>query len=257
MASVPVLAGAAPYEPAPVRLPPPSILPANERRRAGACVRLALAVAQEATEDSGLPASELRTHFATANGDGATLHAVLDTLAEPARPVSPSQRHNAVRNAAAGSGSIGAGSEEPETCLGCRDGTAAAGLLAAASEAFAEQQPVLLCVYGVPLPEPLNAARPTTGTFAAGLVLTPTGTRAGDIWRARLRIGWRAAPASRDLVAPPHDMEGLAWRNPAARLLRLLQALASGHADRLALPLMDGHLDVTVRPCSTVPPSCA
>ena len=51
-AALPVLTGAAPYQPQPARLPPPSILPANERRRAGTCVRLALAVAQQQLVDS-------------------------------------------------------------------------------------------------------------------------------------------------------------------------------------------------------------
>ncbi|MBS0641450.1 MAG: beta-ketoacyl synthase chain length factor [Proteobacteria bacterium] len=250
--AAPILAGAAPYVAAPARLPPPAILPPNERRRAGASVRLALAVAQEAAEASGLPPAALRSVFATGNGDGATVHTILETLAGPDRQVSPTQFHNSVHNAAAGYWSIGAGSMQPATCLGCHDGTAAAGLLAAASEACAEQQPVLLCVYDLPLPEPLNTARPSAGIFGAGLVLAPAG---GTAAVARLQIGWEETPAPPDRVALFREINGLAQSNPAGRLLRLLQALAMRQPDRLALPLLDGHLDVVVQPCSTAPPS--
>jgi hypothetical protein len=252
-ASRPILAGEAPYLPEPARLPPPAILAANERRRTSPVTRLALAVAQEAADSSGLPPGALRCVFATSNGDGATVHAILETLAGPDRHVSPTQFHNSVHNAAAGYWSIGAGSAQPATCLGCHDATAAAALMAAAAEAQVEHQPVLLCVYDLPLPAPLNAARATAGIFGAGLVLAPE--PAGAL--ARLRIDWRAEPAPPDREAPRHDLGGLAHTNPAARILRLLETLACRQADRLALALIDGHIDVSVQPCSTAPPSSA
>lgn len=253
-ASRPILAGEAPYVAEPARLPPPAILAANERRRTGPLTRLALALAQEAADASGLPPASLRSVFASANGDGATVHAILETLASPDHQVSPTQFHNSVHNAAAGYWSIGTGSAQPATCLGCHDATAAAALMAAATEAVTERQPVLLCVYDLPLPAPLNAARPGTGIFGAGLVLTPAATPTA---LARLQITWRAEPAPAGRQEPRHDLGGLAQSNPAARLLRLLEALARPQADRLALAWLDEHLDVSVQPCLTAPASSA
>ena len=253
-ATAAVLAGEARYHAESARLPPPPILAPNERRRAGASVRLALAVAQEAAAASGLPPETLRSVFATANGDGATVHAILETLGGADRQVSPTQFHNSVHNAAAGYWSIGVGSTQPATCLGCHDGTAAAGLLAAASEVCAEEQPVLLCVYDIPLPEPLNTARPTAGTFGSGLVLAPPGFPSARPM-ARLGICWQPTTCRPGPAVSVPELDKLAQTNPAGRLLHLLEALARRRQDRLALPLMDGHLDIMFAPCSTVQPS--
>src|SRR5262249_48645485 len=66
----------------------PSILPANERRRVGAAVRLALTIAQQAHDMADLAPGSIGSLFATSNGDGAVMHAMLQTLAE-GEPVSP------------------------------------------------------------------------------------------------------------------------------------------------------------------------
>ena len=142
-------------------MPPPSaLLSATERRRSGLSVRLALAVAQEASAMAGIPPGAVRSVFGTSNGDGPVVHAILETLAGPDRQVSPTQFHNSVHNAAAGYWSIGAGSQMPALCLGCHDATFAAALLKAAAEGQAEGSPVLLCVYDAPMPEPLAAGSP-------------------------------------------------------------------------------------------------
>ena len=43
------------------------------------------------------------------------------------------------------------------------------------AEVQTERRPLLLCIYDVPLPAPLDARRPTCGLFGAGLVLAPEG----------------------------------------------------------------------------------
>jgi hypothetical protein len=118
--------------------------------------------------------------------------------------------------------------------------------MAAAAEATVEGGPVLMCVYDVPFPPPLNAHRPGAGTFGAGLVLAPTGPRE----LARLRLEWRPEPAPIGSEAPRNDLHGLAWSNPAARILRLLESIASRRPDHLALTSLDGHLAIDVQPCS-------
>nr|WP_304502919.1 beta-ketoacyl synthase chain length factor [Caldovatus aquaticus] len=249
-ASAPVLAGAAPYTPAPVALPPPAALPPTERRRASPAVRLALAAAAEAAAASGLPPAGLETVFASSNGDGRVVGAILEALAAPDGVISPTQFHNSVHNAAAGYWSIAAASQRPSVALGGHDHAFAAGLLHAAARVAATGAPVLLCAYDAPLDEPLAQCRRTEVPFAAALVLAPPGraTPAAAAC-ARLAIAYRAEPAP---PSPPAAtaLDALAAANPAARALPLLRALARREAGRIVLPLLeDGRLEVAVAPC--------
>ena len=76
-AARPVLAGAARYEPAPVRLPPIALLPPAERRRAGTTVKLAIAAGIEALAQSGRAPADMAMVFAASGGDGETVHQTL------------------------------------------------------------------------------------------------------------------------------------------------------------------------------------
>jgi len=247
-ASLPVLRGEALYEPRPSPAPSPDLLPPAERRRTGPVARLALAVAGEAASRSGLPASSLRAVFGSSNGDGPVVGSILEALAPGDLPrlVSPTQFHLSVHNAAAGLWSIGTGSAEPATCLGCHDSTWAAALLAAMADLAAEERPVLLCAYDHPLPPPFDAKRPTLAPFGAGLVLVPDLPSAGAL--ASIAVAYRPAGA---FAAEPRAeaLRALAAGNPAARALRLLEALARAETASCPAPYLDGHLDVHVAPC--------
>jgi Beta-ketoacyl synthase, N-terminal domain len=253
-AARPVLVGAADWS-AEDRPPPvPALLAPAERRRAGASVRLALTVAAEAVAGAGLAPSGIAGVFATSNGEGAVVGALLETLASDAPLVSPTRFHNSVHNAAAGYWTIAAGSHAPVTCLSGHDGSFAAGLLRAAAEVRGSAQPALLVAYDVPVPEPMAALRGTSASFAVALVLAPPG---GDGAWAELALDYVAAPAiaARERPYTP-VLRPLAAANPAARSLRLLQALAAGRTGHASLALFDGRVDVELRPCS-VPTSSA
>jgi hypothetical protein len=250
-----VLTGAAPWTPDEVLAPPPAMLAANERRRAGLPVRLALAVAEEAVRMAGLNLAGVRAVFASGNGEGAILHDLLQALAAaPASgappPISPTQFHNSVHNAVAGYWAMGAGSMQPMTCLGAHDDTLAAALLKALAEVSVERVPVLCCVYDVPVPAPLRAKQPIDTPFAVALVLLPepaSGTLAG------LDVRWRAGAPN--TVAGPAWMETLRCGNPIAGVLPLLAAAASGRGAGVDLRLLDGTVAVQITPCSTAPRS--
>jgi Beta-ketoacyl synthase, N-terminal domain len=249
-ASQPILAGERDYTPGDVSPPVPAILPANERRRAGAAVRLALAVAQQATEMAGVPPGGVRSIFASSNSDGAVVHAILESLAGPDRQISPTQFHNSVHNAAAGYWTIATGSGQAASSIGCHDATFAAGLLMAAADIATEGKPVLLCAYDLPLPSPLCEKRRTTVPFAAGLVLAPM-SEATQPGKALVELGLEfaaEAPAIEDEAPSTPQLAALALANPAARSLRLLQAIAGGVAARLAAGLLDGRVEIEVRP---------
>jgi len=250
-----ILAGERPYVHAESPPPAPAILSPTERRRTGTAVRLALVAAQQATEMAGLLPDTMRSVFGSANGDGAVVHAILDSLSSGERAVSPTQFHNSVHNAAAGYWTIATGSATAATCLGCHDATFAAALLKAMAEVATEQQPVLLCVYDTPLPPPLAGKRPTQASFAAAFVLLPPGEAAG---MAVLDVNYCAEPVPAEADWPLNPaLRPLARNNPAARALRLLEALARGIPDSSAAELLQGRIDLRVTPCSTATPSCA
>ncbi len=244
-ASEAALAGTAPWSAGEVVPPPPALLPPTERRRTSAAVRLALAVATEATagvEDR----AALETVFASSNGDGAVVGGILEALHDPGGvALSPTQFHNSVHNSAAGYWHIAIGSTAPSVSLGGYDGSFAAGLLAAAMAVAARGASVLLCAYDLPLPAPLAAVRPTGPGFAAALVLRPQPVP-GALARLALRHVAEPAPA-----LPPGDaLDALAEGNPAARALPLLRALAARRPARIDLPLAaDAHLTLDLAPC--------
>ncbi|HYI83904.1 MAG TPA: beta-ketoacyl synthase chain length factor [Acetobacteraceae bacterium] len=245
-ASEAILAGEAPWTPAELAVPPPAMLPATERRRTSLAVRLALAAAAEAASAEGDTAA-LETVFASSNGDGAVVGAILETLTDPAGAISPTQFHNSVHNAAAGYWGIGAGSTSPSISIGGHDDTVAAGLLQAAAAVATRRRRVLLCAYDAPLPPPLDAVRRTTIPFAAALVLLPKRDASA---RAALAFHFRPDAPPRDDAAPADPLDALTTENPAARALPLLRALAARRAAALHLPLLgDASLEIELAPC--------
>lgn len=245
-ASRAILAGEQPYQPHDAPPPAPAWLPPNERRRTGLVVRLALVVAQQAVEASGLAANTLRSVFASANGDGPVLGAILDALTAcpsgEGRVVSPTQFHSSVHNAAAGYWSIATGNPLPALCIGCHDATWAAGLLAAMVE-VRHGNPVLLCAYDHPMPARYAAKRPVLAPFGVGLVLTPP-EPASPL--ATISVTY-VASASAAAVAPDRpELRALAAGNPAGRALRLLECLALGRSERCDAAYLDGRLEVAL-----------
>jgi hypothetical protein len=244
-ASEAVLAGAAPWEPADCAVPPPAMLPPTERRRTSLAVRLALAAATEAA--AGEDAASLETVFASSNGDGAVVGAILEALADPEGAISPTQFHNSVHNAAAGYWGIGVGSASPSISVGGHDDTAVAGLLQSAAAVSARRRRVLFCAYDAPLPPPLAAVRRTTAPFAAAMVLLPETDAASARAALDLRYRGEGPPPA---VGTGDSLDALAAENPAARLLPVLRALAARRPAALRLPLLgDASLEIELAPC--------
>lgn len=229
-----VLAGEAAWEPAAVALPPPAALPPTERRRTSVAVRLALAVAAEAAADSGLPPETLETVFASSNGDGAVVGAILEALATPGGAISPTQFHNSVHNAAAGYWGIAVGSGRASVSLGGHDDVFPIGLMQAVASVVARRVPVLFCCYDAPLSPPLDARRLTDAVFGLALVLVPAGAPEAGRTVVSVEMAERAEPAADPVLG------ALMAGNPAARGLPLLRALAEGRAARIGFPLLDG-----------------
>ncbi len=242
-ASAPILSGDATYVAATTSIPPASMLPANERRRAPQTVRLALSVGAEAFARIGLAPAACPAVFASSGGDGETIHDILATLAGPVRELSPTRFHNSVHNVAAGYWSIATGAKTPATSLCAHDGSFAAGLLEAGAQALAEGGTVALIAYDLPYPAPLDAVRHIAAPFAVALLLSAAPAPQS---LARLEIDLCAPPPS--TCAQP-ELEALRRTIPAARALPLLEGLARGKKASVVLDyLEDLALAVQVTP---------
>ncbi len=236
-----VLSGERSYCPAPTVLPPVEALPAAERRRTGATVRLALAVAQQAVNDAGADAAALKTVFTSSGGDGAICHEICATLASEDRQLSPTRFHNSVHNAAAGYWGIAMKATASSTALCAFDGSFGAGLIEAMTIAAVDGTPALLVAYETGYPEPLNGKRPLPDAFGVALLVDPHLPP-----RPRITITLTDAAADR-MPQPP--LEALRAAIPAARSLPLLRRLARGENGIATLDYLERRIQVEVSGC--------
>ena len=225
------IAGEEPYSPRPTTVPPPEGLPPAERRRTGATVKLALAVAQQAVAAAGADPQRLPAVFSSSGGDGVICHEICETLASADRQVSPTRFHNSVHNAAAGYWSLATGATAVSTALCAYDGSFAAGLLEALALVAVDRVSVLLSAYETTYPEPLRATRPLPDSFGVAMVLTPA--RAANAC-ALLTAGVCNDGAAADRLSDA-GLEALRAALPAARSLPLLRLLARAEPGQVVL----------------------
>lgn len=243
------LKGNTPYLAARCVLPLPVALPAAERRRAGAVVKVSLAVGQEAVAASGLQAAALPSVFSSSSGDAINCHEICSALASGDRLISPTRFHNSVHNASSGYWSISSGSMASSSVLCARDASFAAGLLEAMTQVVVEQTAVLLVAYDTDYPEPLRSARPLPDSFGVGLVLAPQRSE-------RSLAQWALEPAScfTRMAADRLDEDALEQVRrsiPAARCLTLLRSVAMQSSGGVVLDYLEElQLAIQVKPCN-------
>jgi Beta-ketoacyl synthase, N-terminal domain len=240
-----VLSGRQAYRPAAAVLPPPTMLPPAERRRVGRVVKLALAIALEATSQAGENPAELASVFSSSGGDGHNCHELCEALSRAGREISPTRFANSVHNAAAGYWSIGAGAMAESNVLCAFDASFTAGLLEALTQVAVDRVPVLLVAYDSEYPQPLHAKRPIPDTFGVALVLTPQ-RRASSL--ASMEAAF--SDLGFDRFADP-ELETLRCAFPAGRALPLLRLLAARNSGTAILEYLDVlRLQVQIEPCA-------
>ena len=238
------LSGARAYEPQRAVLPMPALLPPAERRRIGRVVKLALAVASEATTRAGARPADLASVFSSSGGDGHNCHEICEALAAAQREISPTRFSNSVHNAPAGYWSIATGAMCASNVLCAYDASFGAGVLEAVVQVAADRESVLLAAYDTEYPQPLRAKRPIPDAFGIALVFAPQrGTRS----IARIAISLTEDPAEE--FADP-QLEALRRSIPAARGLPLLRQLAERRGGRTIIDYLDDtRISIEVEPC--------
>ncbi|MBA4707837.1 beta-ketoacyl synthase chain length factor [Aquitalea aquatica] len=232
-AAQPCLLGQQAHVAAAVVLPPAQALPATERRRVGAAVKLSMAVGLAAVADAAADAAQLPNIFSSTGGDCENCHSLLDVLASDERLISPTRFHNSVHNAPAGYWGIATGCTAASTSLCAYDATFAAGLLECATQALSGAQSCLLVSFDTAYPEPLYAQRPIPYPMGVGMVLSPQASAAS---KARLQLALTQEPAT---TMQDVGLEQLRLSIPSARSLPLLQLLASGQPGRVVIDYLD------------------
>ncbi|MET0378805.1 MAG: beta-ketoacyl synthase chain length factor [Spongiibacteraceae bacterium] len=230
------------YEPRPMHLPVPELLPSSERRRAGDAIKLSMAAAVAAVRDANADAAQLANVFSSTGGDCENCHNILETLASGDRLISPTRFHNSVHNAPAGYWSIATGCMAASTSLSAYDAGFSVGLLEAATQTLASGERCLLVAFDTKYPAPLYAVRPIPHYFAVGFVLNASATA---MTKATLDI---TLCGDRTDNLADAQLEHLRRSVPTARALPLLQLLANSAAGRVVIEYLDPHnLAVEVR----------
>ena len=239
-----ILLGKRPYTNAPTALSVPSMLPPAERRRTGRVVKLALAIALEASTAAAADLQKLASVFSSSGSDGHICHEICDALAQSPREVSPTRFSNSVHNASAGYWNIGTGAMTESNVLCAFDASFVAGLLESMTQSAVDKSSVLLVAYDTEYPPPLHAKRPIPDAFGIAMVFSPEKTPRS---LARLEVSLTEVRA--DSLADA-GLESLRRAIPAARGLPLLRLLAAGAAGNCVLDYLDvTRAAVQVEPC--------
>ena len=239
-----VLSGQQPYQPHKTVLPSPALLPAAERRRSCAIVKLTLATGLEAIAAAELDAASLPSVFSASGGDGENCHIICEMLASDDRQISPTRFHNSVHNVAAGYWSIATGAMTTSSVLSAFDASFGAGLLEALTQVVVDDTRTVLLACDTAYPEPLYSARPIPDAFGIALVLAPQRSA-----QALAQISVSLTDASADQLDDA-ALESLRIAIPAARGLPLLRGIALRQDKHVVLDYLDStRLAVAIAPC--------
>jgi len=224
--------------------PSPHQIPGRERRRAPALVKLAVEVAHQACDMSGIEKSGVASVFCSAMGDSEIATYICETLASPIKVLSPTKFHNSVHNAPAGYWSISAKNRAPSNSVAGSRYSFPVALLEACVLATAESRPVLLVAVDIQVRGPYEAVYPIENPFGAGLLIQNQGADVGG-WSFTLEH--RGGGADWPELKNPFLQE-LSETNPAARCLRLLEALEHQEQTAIEWPLGESthlHLELS------------
>ena len=225
------MAGRVAWRPEPLSLPVIELLSANERRRLTPLIKLALAVACEATQDMQPEArAALPAVFASSAGDSQITHRLCTAMSQSPGMVSPTDFHNSVHNAPAGYWSIATASRMASISIAAGEWTAGAGFLEAISQVQATGQEILLVIYDALPPASLMPLSRIQDGFGLALRIAPAEFMSAQGVGCDIRI---CAHAETRL---PEPWASLSRLGPTARWIGLPHAIACRQL-RVVMPL--------------------
>jgi hypothetical protein len=205
-------------------------LPAAERRRLNPLASFALRATERLAGNRGAELlASLPLVYGSGDGDGAVLLKLLAALRDR-QPLSPTQFHNSVHNAAAGYWSIGLESQAPTTALAAGIDTIEVALAEAGLQAALRGGPVLMVAARRAFPAELLAARPQSDDFALAAWCVPA--QDSNAWQCRLTPAAEATGAAQGtLEASIRQLgaKGLSSCRWVPRLAAVLQISRENH----------------------------
>ncbi|HEX7764043.1 MAG TPA: beta-ketoacyl synthase chain length factor [Cellvibrio sp.] len=217
------------------QVPKPEIIPANERRRAPLPVRAAVEVSWQALQQAGLASSDVACVFGSGLGDTEITDYMCRVLTTAEKQLSPTKFHNSVHNAAAGYWTISTGCMKSANSIAAYQNTAGLALLEAMIQCQQHSEPVLVTLFDTAAHDAYRQIFACEHGFAVALLLVPAGSASSPI--ARLTLGDENTAAVVEPQLPSTQLAALYRDNPSAKVLGLLQQLATKQAGQASFAL--------------------
>ena len=244
----PVLRGENPFHFEKKSHPVATLIPENERRRAGDTIHIAVHVAGEAVNNAKVNPESLINVFSSHRGALKIVDHICKALTLPGHPVSPTQFHNSVYNAPAAYWCIATQTKGPSTSLACAEASFPGALLSATACVFTHQQGVLLVIYDVESPKPFHKQYAIEFNCGIALVLMPSQS---ENTLAKLDINFQSRKTEEmDMVLNPPLMK-LINGNASAQPLRILSAVANKDSREISFDYLGkSAVEVKIKPCN-------
>lgn len=217
--------------------PKPSVIPANERRRAPLPVRLAVESSWQATQAANVSPDSLTCVFVSGLGDTDLTDYMCRTLASEHKALSPTKFHNSVHNAPAGYWTISTQTMTAANSVAGYEQSVSLALLEAIVQCESEGVPLLVTFYDAPVADVLRPILHNQHAFAFSLIIYPD---SADIEGVSLSVTVHDSPVEQwpGLRSNSEYLFSLYSDNPSARILSLAELISDPDKDTtIAMPL--------------------
>lgn len=217
--------------------PKPTIIPANERRRAPLPVRLAVESSWQATQSAGFEPSALTCVFASGLGDTDLTDYMCRTLASEHKELSPTKFHNSVHNAPAGYWTISTGTMSAANSVAGYKESVPLTLIEAMIQCATEHKSMLVTFYDAPVADVLRPILSNQETFAFSLVILPDDSDCDGIAiTANVNVAnqtiWPVLQSNSEYITAMYA------DNPSARVLCLAELISASNGNKsVVMPL--------------------
>ncbi len=212
----------------------PIFLPANERRRTTATIKLALKVAEEAIENLTKSYPDINTQqlpvlFVSKDGDTLIAANMCEAVADEEPMISPIQFHNSVHNAPAGYWMIGQKNQAEASAISAGNASVANGILEAFLQSKAGKTPVLLVCYDLAIDNRISPSLTQPLPFGCAWVIEAESSQENI---ASPSLSMKLENLTSPIKTHPNPYQGL----PAADFYPIIVALAQQKKSTFLLP---------------------